>query len=157
QLVQELSPERDLNRTPLFQVKLVLQNVPQVELRSAGVGFSGFGANNGMARFDLTFFLEESREGIRGAVGDARDLCEATRIRRLLCHLRQVLECLSGDVQERIGDLSLLTASERQQLLVEWSDTIRNYDERQCVHGLFERQAEKLLDAVSVISEGEHL
>jgi non-ribosomal peptide synthetase component F len=95
-LVEELQPERDLSRSPLFQAKLVLQNVPSEGLELEGLRLSGGGgAEVEVARSDLTLFITEVRtEGgpeLIGAVNYSRDLFEAGTIERLMGHYTNVL------------------------------------------------------------------
>ena len=59
--------------------------------------------------------------------------------------------------QKRISQLPLLTASEQQQLLVEWNDTRVDYPQDQCIHQLFEEQVERTPDAVAVVFEDQQL
>src|SRR5262249_17430578 len=157
QLVQELSPERDLNRTPLFQVKLVLQNVPQAELRSANVVFSGFGADSQVAKFDLILILNESKAGMIGVAEYATDLYERLTIERFLKHIRLVVEAMVVDVEKRIDEIALLTGGGRAQVLVEWNDTQRESGEPRWMHQIFEWQAARRPDAVAIIRQGEQL
>ena len=53
-LVEELQPERDLSRTPLFQVMFVLQNAAAAELELPGLQLSRLELENTTAKFDLT-------------------------------------------------------------------------------------------------------
>src|SRR6185295_3400290 len=58
-VVEEVAPERELSRTPLFQVKLVLQNAPSEELRLGGLEVSRFGDAYEAAKFDILVSVEE--------------------------------------------------------------------------------------------------
>ena len=58
-LVEELQPERDLSRTPLFQVVFVLQNAPAAIGRTTGVRMKVLETRFPFARLDLTLVLEE--------------------------------------------------------------------------------------------------
>jgi len=156
-LVEELSPKRDLSHSPLFQVALTLQNRPQVEMKVGGVTFSEFGVNYGFAKFDLTLFLSEGEEGVSGVAEYARELYERTEVERLLCHLQMVLKGMATYVEERIGEVILLTENERQQVLYEWNDTEREQSEKECVHELFERQEKSRPDAIAVVYEDQQL
>src|SRR4030095_5016394 len=122
-LVEELIPQRDLSRSPLFQVEFVWQNAPQEELRMGGTTVSGFGINYGMAKFDLTLSLNESRERVSGMAGYSTDLYKASSISRLLRHLRRMLETMVAERERRVGEIELLSEAERQQVLREWNDT----------------------------------
>ena len=153
-LVEELQPERDLSRSPLFQVMLVLQNNEQEELHLPGVGLSGFAIKSNVAKFDLQLTLNEGRgEGLAGEIAYAVDLYEKGTVERMVEHWRMVLEEMVGEGGRRMGDLSLLRGGEREQVLVEWNRTDVEYPQR-CVHEMFEEQAERP-EAVAVEFEGQ--
>ena len=156
-LVEELQPERDLSRSPLFQVMLVLQNNEQEELHLPGVGLSGFAIKSNVAKFDLQLTLNEGRgEGLAGEIAYAVDLYEAGTVERMVEHWRMVLEEMVGEGERRMGDLSLLRGAEREQVLVEWNRTEVEYPQRS-VHEMFEEQAERRPEAVAVEYEGRAL
>ena len=156
-LVEELQPERDLSRSPLFQVMLVLQNNEQEELHLPGVGLSGFAIKSNVAKFDMQLTLNEGRgEGLAGEIAYAVDLYEAGTVERMVEHWRMVLEEMVGEGERRMGDLSLLRGAEREQVLVEWNRTDVEYPQRS-VHEMFEEQAERRPEAVAVEYEGRKL
>ena len=65
-VVEALQPERDLSRTPLFQVMLVLQNRRWRELRLGGLEVQPWAVETGRAKFDLTLVVEEAGKVARG-------------------------------------------------------------------------------------------
>src|SRR5215210_6580776 len=58
-LVEEIQPERDMSRNPLFQVMQVLQNQPWPAFRIGDITLEPFDVNSGTAKFDLTLFWRE--------------------------------------------------------------------------------------------------
>jgi amino acid adenylation domain-containing protein len=161
-LVEELQPERDLSRSPLFQAKLVLQNVPSEGLELEGLRLSGGGgAEVEVARSDLTLFITEVRtEGgpeLIGAVNYSRDLFEAGTIERLMGHYTNVLREIAEGSERRIWELSLLSAEEREQIVVEWNETVRPYPSDRYVHDLFREQADRIPEQMALSCGREQL
>src|SRR5262249_33065818 len=154
--VEELQPERDLSRSPLFQVMLVLQNNEQQELQMPGLRLSGFGIPSSVTKFDLQLTLNESVAGLGGEISYAVDLYEAGTVERMAEHLRMVLEQMVAEPGLRINELCLLTEAEREQVLVEWNRTEAEYRQRS-VHELFEEQAARTPEAVAVECKGRQL
>ena len=62
-LVEELRPDRDLSRSPLFQVMFVFQNAPARELSFKGLNVSPVRIAGETAKFDLTLSVNEVRQG----------------------------------------------------------------------------------------------
>src|SRR5262249_42827350 len=114
---------------------------------------SGFGIPSSAAKFDLQLEVNERVEGLVGKVTYALDLYEAGTVARMVAHWAMVLEQMVGEPKQRIGDLSLLTGAEREQVLVEWNRTETEYAHR-CVHELFEEQVGRTPEAVAVEFEG---
>jgi amino acid adenylation domain-containing protein len=72
-------------------------------------------------------------------------------IARLLGHLGAVLGAMASNPEQRLGELRMLTETERRQILVEWNATDKDYPPDKCIHALFEEQAERKPEAVAVV------
>ncbi|HEY9781103.1 MAG TPA: amino acid adenylation domain-containing protein [Leptolyngbyaceae cyanobacterium] len=156
-LVQELHPERDPSRHPLFQVAIALQNTPISALELPGLALNQFEFDNGTSKLDLEFHLWQSPEKLKGQVIYSTDLFDCTTITRMLGHFQTLLEGIVAEPDRRLADLPILTATERQQLLVEWNNTQKDYNCDRSIHQLFEEQVNKTPDAIAVVYQDEQL
>jgi len=150
-LVDELSPERNLSHSPLFQVMFVLQNAPWKALSLSDLKLTHFESNISMSKFDLTLFMIEGDDELSGAFNFKTDLFDAETIKRMADHFQILIEGIVAEPDQPIASLPLLTKDERNQLLVEFNDTAAEYPADRCIHHLFEDQAEKTPDAVAVV------
>jgi non-ribosomal peptide synthetase component F len=156
-LVQELQPERDLSRTPLFQVMFAFQNVPATTLELPGLTHEALDVDNGTSKFDLTLFVTERPDGVLCTFEYNTDLFDGETAGRMLGHYRTLLEGIAADPARRVSELPLLTEAERHQMLVAWNDTAVAYPAGETLHGLFEAQAARTPGALALVGEGERL
>ncbi|MCC5669418.1 amino acid adenylation domain-containing protein [Nostoc sp. CHAB 5784] len=156
-LVEELHPERDLSRHPLFQVVFSLQNTPIEALELPGLKLSLFDFDSKIAKLDLEFHLWRDLETLKGQVVYSTDLFEQSTITRMLGHFQILLESIVVNPKQRISDLPLLTEGERQQLLIDWNDTKKTYPNTKCFHQLFEAQVQKSPDAIALVFGNQKL
>ncbi|NEO35901.1 MAG: amino acid adenylation domain-containing protein [Moorea sp. SIOASIH] len=157
QVVSALQPQRSLSHSPLFQVMFVLQNAPMGKLDLPGVTLSQFNQHSTIAKFDLTLSMTETEMGLVGTWEYNTDLFDGSTIKRMATHFQNLLSAIVENSQLRVGELPLLSAEERHQLLVEWNDTASEYPKEKCIHQLFEEQVEKTPDAVAVVFGQEQL
>ncbi|MDZ8188239.1 MAG: amino acid adenylation domain-containing protein [Nostoc sp. ChiSLP02] len=156
-LVEALQPERDLSHTPLFQAMFVLNNAPKSEIELTGLSVSSLTIESAIAKFDLTLSMENTSTGLVGGWEYNTDLFDSSTIERMTGHFVTLLESIVANPSDRISQLPILTASEQQQLLVEWNDTSVDYPQDKCIHQLFEEQVERTPDAVAVVFENQQL
>jgi amino acid adenylation domain-containing protein len=72
-------------------------------------------------------------------------------------HYQRVLEGVVADPTRRLSELEVLSAGEREQLLVEWNQTVVEYRRESSVQELFEEQVERTPEAVAVVYEEEQV
>src|SRR2546422_521026 len=72
-------------------------------------------------------------------------------------HLEALLEAMAAHPDQRLGDLPLLTAAEKHQLLAEWNQTRVDYSRHACIHQLFEAQVARTADQMAVCVEDQRL
>jgi amino acid adenylation domain-containing protein len=156
-LLEELRPPRDLSRNPLFQVLLVLHNMPRQTLELPGLTVSPLEIDPGTARFDVALEFWETPEGLRGRFEYNTDLFEADTIARMAEHLQTLIEGIVADPEQRLSRLPMLTADERHRALVEWNTTTALYPDDQCIHSVFEAQVARTPDAIAIVCGNESL
>jgi amino acid adenylation domain-containing protein len=156
-LVEELQPQRDLARNPIFQVMFAFQNTSVPALELAGLRSEPVDIEAGMTKFDLTFSLIDKKHGIVGHIEYSTDLFHRDTIKRMAGHFETLLEGIVADPDQPISTLPILTESEGHQILVEWNDTAADYPKDQCIHELFEAQVERTPDAIALEFEDEQI
>src|SRR6185436_11223239 len=118
-LVEELHPERDTSRNPLFQVSFVLLNFPSRSAELPGLSIQPVDVGQTTAKFDLTLYLFDSDQGLPAVVEYSSDLFDRPTARRLLDRFLILLAAAAADPELRIDHLPVLTEAERHQLLRE--------------------------------------
>ncbi len=157
-LVEELQPQRDLSKTPIFQVFINMYNFKEAGLELDGLTVRPLKRPDEAApQFDLEFYIRQHDDGIHLIFVYDSDLFESTTIARLLGYFQTLLESIVVTPEQRISELPLLTESEKHQLLVEWNDTHTDYPKDKCIHELFETQVEKTPDTIALVFEDQQL
>ncbi|QMU71640.1 non-ribosomal peptide synthetase [Streptacidiphilus sp. P02-A3a] len=119
-LVEDLKPERDPSRNPLFQAWFVTQNFEQAEAHHGSIQLSPMSLDTGdpTSPFDISLITRPVEGGMKFHFTYARDLFEADSVERLASHLRRLLEAVAVTPDVPVGSLDLLTDEERQALTV---------------------------------------
>ena len=157
-LIDELSVERSLTHSPLFQATFALEQAGGGEqgLRLGGLALEPFGGGAQFAKFELELTLVDAEAELGGVLLYRTALFEAETIARLMGHLETVLEAIAADPGRRSSEVSLLRGAERVQVLEGWNATSVEYP-RTCLHDLVSAQAALTPRAVAVVFEGQSL
>jgi amino acid adenylation domain-containing protein len=155
-ILQELGWKHDPQTTPLFQVMLILQNMPEPLLEIPGLLIREAGEWSTRVHFDLSLWVVEARDHIRMDLQYNTDIYGPHTMQRMLKHLHVLLQAIVDHPQQRLGDLPLLTAEEQRQRLAEWSTDTREQASERGLHHFFEEQVQLIPHAVALVWEEQH-
>ncbi len=134
-LVEELAPDRDAGRPPLYQV--VLNLIPTIGSPQTG---------NGTAKVDLILDLVEDADGrLRGRLEYSADLFDASTARGMADRFTRLMGAALADPDTALNRLPLLLDGERVT-----GPSIGAVDPETSVPVRFARIAERLADEVAV-------
>ncbi|MBV8733291.1 MAG: amino acid adenylation domain-containing protein [Solirubrobacterales bacterium] len=156
-LVEELGPQRDLTRNPLFQALVhvhdsrlpdgqrdVPSGVPQPVERDTSA-------------FDLALDLWDGGDtGVRGRVDYSTELFERGTVERMVRHFGRLLAGAVADPDAPVSRLEVLSPAEREWELVKFNQTARP-GLGMCVHELIDTQAGRTPEAPAVIDGARRL
>ena len=153
-VVEEVQPERDLGRTPLFQVLFSLQgSAPSAATGLApGLPVSRMKIPSRSAKLDLNLSLVEGGGRFFGALEYNTDLFDAATVARLGGHLNHLLAALARDSDLPLPDLPLLGPAELHQILAEWNDAPAARPVQDTLPARFAAQVEATPDATAAVS-----
>jgi amino acid adenylation domain-containing protein/non-ribosomal peptide synthase protein (TIGR01720 family) len=155
-LVEELNPPRDMARTPLFQVMLILLNAPGEAMELPGLKLRPVAIDSRTSKTEMTLYFTETPAGVDGFLEYNTDLFDLATMQRFLGHYRRVLAAAVADPATRLSELSLLAEDERRQVLVDWNATAAAIP-AVTLHGWIEERVRQTPEAVAVEFEASRL
>ncbi len=156
-IVDEVSPDRDLHRTPLFQAMFSLDDdADDRPVRLGEVTGRRFELDVDAVKFDLILQTARRPEGLAAAFFHRSDLWRPETVRRWADQYTRLLQLVLAHPDTPLSDLELLPDPERRQLAA-WAAPLRSYDCEDLLHERFERHAAVRPDAVAVVAGEERL
>ena len=155
-LVEELSPDRNMSYSPLFQIMMTLQNIPDENINIGDLKTSPFEIESEISKFDLSLNLEESENILQGSFEYNTDLFKKDTISRLIKYYLRILEAITKNSEIKIADIELIDEEEKHKLLIEWNNTKTDLTDKY-IHQLFELQVAKTPDNIAVVFQNKYL
>ncbi|MDM8558776.1 amino acid adenylation domain-containing protein [Candidatus Parabeggiatoa sp. HSG14] len=155
-LINQLNLVRDGSQSPLVSATFNLDRIAKVP-KMFGLTVEWFTQPLHFTAFDIGFNLIEMDDNWILDCEYNTDVFDSTTIKRFLSHFQTLLENIITSPEQPVSELSLLTKSERHQIIVEWNDTQVAYPHDKCIHQLFEEQVKRTPDAIAVVFENQQL
>ncbi|WP_196279298.1 non-ribosomal peptide synthetase [Catellatospora vulcania] len=162
-LVEVLNPVRSTARHPLFQVMLAFDGGEDLrEWQLPGTRAQAEPLPAGAAKFDLLWNFEQRHGadgeplGIGVRLDYALDVFAEPTVLSLATWFTRLLEQVVEHADARLADLVLLSETERQQIVDDWSGTARTVSFAPLA-ALFEAQVRQSPDAVALLHDRQEL
>jgi amino acid adenylation domain-containing protein len=141
-LVEAIRPDRDVGRTPLFQVFFALFDAPVLDVEIKGLEIRREPFAQTRAKFDLSLLLVDDGHRFSGDLEYATDLFESESAQRVVHRFVRVLNAALRSPEQKVSAIDVLLPSERQVLLHEWGVTKHLPTPYVGLVELFERQVD---------------
>ncbi|MGZ5601855.1 MAG: amino acid adenylation domain-containing protein, partial [Methylobacter sp.] len=117
-LVNDLTIQRDMSRSPVFDVMLALQNNETGITAVEGLDIEPFTRENhwDISRYDLLFHFSEAADGLELDLNFNPDLFAETRMQRLGNHILQLFDSILQQPNCAVARLPMLSVAEQNQL-----------------------------------------
>jgi amino acid adenylation domain-containing protein len=158
-LLEQLQPERDLSRTPFFQVMFNMMNFfSSSTINLPGLVVEGFSPFEASAKFDLNLYASKQENGLRLDFIYNRDLFERETIEQMANQFRNLLQAVATNPRYRLSEIPLLTEANRKEIAlraIQCRPTnpfkeFRQDEIDQTISARFEQQVEQYPDNVAV-------
>jgi amino acid adenylation domain-containing protein len=155
-LVGKLDLKRDMSRSVLFDVMVVLQNQSQLNNLNTkeliNLKVDDYQLSRKTAQFDVNFIFTEI-EGLNLSIEYNTDIYDAYLIERMFVHFENLLTAFLENPKKLVASIDYITEFEKQKLLFDFNDTKIEYPKHKTIIDLFEEQADRTPNNVAVIFE----
>lgn len=151
-VVEHLRPDRSLSHAPLFQVMFAYQESRPDAWQLDGLQVTPIRIPFDTSKFDLTLSLNRMGEIVQGAFEFSTELFDDSTVLRLRDHFANLLQDIVRRGSGPISSYQMFSAQERDQLLSCFGQPWLQFPVSQCLHQVFEQQAERTPAAIAVTS-----
>ncbi|TDD94832.1 non-ribosomal peptide synthetase [Actinomadura rubrisoli] len=152
-LVDELDPERDMSRTPLYQVAFTMHEDRAPHLAVPGIEVEQFGDDDAVAKCDLALQVRrDTGGGMSARFQYATALFDEATVERFAGHFRRLLAQVTADPDLRLSGLRLLDDDELAIVNRPRPDAAARAGAT--LHEIFEETARRTPDAPAVAAGG---
>jgi amino acid adenylation domain-containing protein/non-ribosomal peptide synthase protein (TIGR01720 family) len=152
QLLEKLDISRQMNRNPLFDTMLILQNTDKQEVSMEGVSVKPIDFENKTAKFDLTLNASEHQEGIHFIFEYSTALFSRATISKMANHFVNLVDSVLSNPNTRIQELRILSSAEHTQITEDFNQSHRDYP-NVTVLDLFNQYVQKTPSAIALHSD----
>lgn len=159
-LVEDLRVTRELSRSPLFDVAVILHNtsIREDEIDSMNhLQIQPLKPQVKVSKYDLQFNFYAGSDSLTLSVDYNVSLFNKARMERMLLHLSRLMQLVVEQPSVPVSRIDYLTAREKQHLLYDWNYTDKPYSLDILLHQLFEQQAALNPGHVAVTCHGQSL
>ena len=149
-LVEVLSPERSLNKTPIFQVVFALQNAPMGSQQLSGLEVERIAGDELLVRFDLELHVFEFENEIGFYWLFNKGLFDHARMEQMARHYVKLLDEIVAAPGAPVHALDMLSRDERRLLLRDLNETAQPVPDTSLLN-TFERQVSVSPEAAAVV------
>lgn len=155
-LLEHLNATRDLSRSPVIEVLFNFN--PKVQEPSMQGLVCGFiPVHKQAAAYDLSFDITEMNGGLSMTCDYNADLFDAATVERYCSFYEEILKSIIQDSNQELSTLNILTAAEKEQVIITFNDTRSDYPADKTIPELFEAQAAAVPDRLAVIAGTQEL
>ncbi|UCH93122.1 MAG: amino acid adenylation domain-containing protein [Candidatus Aminicenantes bacterium] len=163
ELLEKVNVKKDLARSPLFEVMLILQNMESPDPESEELRLQPYDPEiKGIGQFahaqhDLTLWVVERQqeEILEFHLQYCTALFKKETVQRLAGHFLDILHAVKQDPVVRLSGIDMIGEEEKRQLLIDFNDTAAPFARDKLIHRLFADQVAQTPDSIAVIGAHE--
>jgi amino acid adenylation domain-containing protein len=150
-MVEDAQLTRDMSRTPLFDVAIVLQNT-ELGAVNADTGFSLSQLELPLksTKYDLTFSFAESDKGLLLNLEYNSDLYDETLAQQMIGHLRNLMLSLTSQPSVPFSTVSVMDVKEQGEVFAALDFTKVDYDTKDTILARFKRISLQFPERIAV-------
>ncbi|MCW8997962.1 MAG: condensation domain-containing protein, partial [Kangiellaceae bacterium] len=152
-VVDLVQPQRNKAVNPLYQIMMMLHNTP-LEL---GENVQHYPLDSEVSNLDQIIELRESAEGLNGSIEYSTELYRTETIERMFEHFIKLCSEVVSQPNMQVSQFDFLSKIERQQLTVDFNDTLADYPKEKCIHEFFIEQVQATPQNIAATFEGDQL
>ncbi|MBB5635111.1 amino acid adenylation domain-containing protein [Pedobacter cryoconitis] len=156
-LIDQLKVERSLERNPLFDVMFAYENVEEMLLELPGLKLEGYSREELISKFDLTLTASESGNGLQLNFEYAKDIFNEDTINRIAGYYQRIVSAVTANAEVLLKNIAILSAEERQHLLIDFNGEEVIYPKDKTIIDLFEEQVIKNPGYIAAIYKEEEI